>query len=216
MVPAAQFYQKQNNSKYGLFFFGTSQYSSEEAMDTLKSEGVTVDAVRLKAFPFSKEVENFIHSHDKIFVIEQNRDAQMRSLLMIELGIDPAKLISVLNYDGMPITAHSILTQIKANLTSKPAVKAASKAKPAAKKVAKKPAKKQPRPSGWGNGLAKKQAKSNSQGKIATKKKSAAKRPIKKKSSKPVPKKKSVKKAAKKTVKKVVKKGKPTKTKRKR
>jgi 2-oxoglutarate ferredoxin oxidoreductase subunit alpha len=116
MVPAPQLYQKKNNSKNGLLFFGTSQYAAEEAMDILKEEKIIVDAIRLKAFPFNKEVENFINSHDKIFVIEQNRDAQMRSLLMIELGADPKKLISVLNYDGMPITADNILKQVKGKL----------------------------------------------------------------------------------------------------
>lgn len=116
MVPAPQVYQQKNNSKNGILFFGTSQYSSEEAMDILKEEKIIVDAIRLKSFPFNKTVEDFINSHDKVFVIEQNRDAQMRSLLMIELNGDPKKLISVLNYDGMPITAHNILTQIKSHL----------------------------------------------------------------------------------------------------
>lgn len=115
-VPAPQLYQQKNTSKNGILFFGTSQYSSEEAMDILKEEKIIVDAIRLKSFPFNKTVEDFINSHDKVFVIEQNRDAQMRSLLMIELNADPKKLISVLNYDGMPITAHNILTQIKSHL----------------------------------------------------------------------------------------------------
>jgi 2-oxoglutarate/2-oxoacid ferredoxin oxidoreductase subunit alpha len=116
MVPPPHLYQEKNRSKNGLLFFGTSQYSSEEAMDILKEEGIAVDALRLKSFPFSKEVEDFVNSHDKIFVIEQNRDAQMRSLMMIELNADPNKLISILNYDGMPITAHNILTQVKSKL----------------------------------------------------------------------------------------------------
>ena len=72
--------------------------------------------MRVKAFPFGKAFEDFINSHEKIFVIEQNRDAQFRSLMMIELGTNPDKLISVLNYDGTPITADNILNQIKTNL----------------------------------------------------------------------------------------------------
>ena len=102
----------------GLLFFGTSQYAAEEAMDVLKEEKIVVDAIRLKSFPFNKEVEDFINSHDTVFIIEQNRDAQMKSLLMIELQADPKKLISVLNYDGMPITADNILNQVKENLQS--------------------------------------------------------------------------------------------------
>src|SRR6185369_11452598 len=105
MVPAPQLYSEKNNSENGILFFGTSQYAAEEAMDILKQEGIPVDAIRLRSFPFNKTVEDFINSHKKVFVIEQNRDAQMKSLLMIELGINPSKLISVLNYNGLPITS---------------------------------------------------------------------------------------------------------------
>lgn len=117
IVPAPHAYQDKNKNEFGLIFFGTSTYSSEEAMDILRSEGVQVDALRLKSFPFNKTVEDFISQHKKVFVIEQNRDAQLRSLLMIELNADPNKLIPVLNYDGMPITAENILGQIKKNLS---------------------------------------------------------------------------------------------------
>jgi 2-oxoglutarate ferredoxin oxidoreductase subunit alpha len=72
--------------------------------------------MRPKAFPFNKAFNDFVNSHKKVFVIEQNRDAQFKSLMMIELGINADKLISVLNYDGMPITADNILNQIKENL----------------------------------------------------------------------------------------------------
>jgi 2-oxoglutarate ferredoxin oxidoreductase subunit alpha len=78
----------------------------------MKAEGQTFDAIRIRSFPFTKEVEDFISSHKRIFVVEQNRDAQMRSLLMIELNTNPEKLISVLNYDGMPITAAHIIKNI--------------------------------------------------------------------------------------------------------
>ncbi len=112
-VPGPHLYQEENLSTYGVLFFGTSEYSSEEAIDLLKAEGVQLDAIRIKSFPFNQTVEDFIHSHDKVFVVEQNRDAQMRSLLMIELGINPEKLIPVLNYDGLPITADQIVNSIK-------------------------------------------------------------------------------------------------------
>jgi 2-oxoglutarate ferredoxin oxidoreductase subunit alpha len=115
-VPAPHLYQKENKSPYGLLFFGTSTYSAEEAIDIMAQESIALDAIRLKAFPFNKTVEDFINSHEKIFVIEQNRDAQMRSLLINELDANPQKLISVLNYDGLPITANTITTQISKNL----------------------------------------------------------------------------------------------------
>lgn len=123
MVPAPQLYQEKNQSKYGMFFFGTSQYAAEEAMDLMKEKNINVDSIRIKAFPFNQTVEDFINSHDKIFVIEQNRDAQMKSLLMIEMGANPEKLISVLNYDGMPITADNIMNQISRNLSPDPSPK---------------------------------------------------------------------------------------------
>ena len=115
-VNAPQLYQQKNQSKIGLIFFGTSQFSSEEAMDILRTQNIQTDALRLKAFPFNRTVEDFINSHEQIFVIEQNRDAQMRSLIMIELGINADKLFSVLNYDGMPITADQITRQITSHL----------------------------------------------------------------------------------------------------
>jgi 2-oxoglutarate/2-oxoacid ferredoxin oxidoreductase subunit alpha len=116
MVPAPQLYQEKNKHENGLLFFGTSQYAVEESMDILKEKNIHSDALRLRSFPFNQTVADFIKDHKKIFVIEQNRDAQMKSLLMIELGIDPAKLISVLNYDGMPITADHIVKEIEKHI----------------------------------------------------------------------------------------------------
>ena len=118
MVPKPQLYQDENTSNLGILFFGTSEYAAEEAMDLLKEAGVMVDAIRLRAFPFNQTVDAFLTEHNTVFVIEQNRDAQMRSLLMIELQANPAKLVSVLNYDGMPITADHILKQIQSHLNS--------------------------------------------------------------------------------------------------
>ena len=91
-----------------MLFFGTTAYAAEEAMDLLDEDKIEIDAMRIKAFPFNKEVEDFIASHEQVFVIEQNRDAQMRSLLIMECEINPEKLIKILNYDGMPITADAI------------------------------------------------------------------------------------------------------------
>ena len=96
-----------------VIFFGTSTYAAEEAIELLADEGITLDAMRVRAFPFGRAFRDFVDAHERIFVIEQNRDAQFRSLMMIELGVDASKLISVLNYDGMPITADNIFRQIK-------------------------------------------------------------------------------------------------------
>lgn len=111
------FYQTKNTSDYALLFFGTSTYSVEEAMDELKEQGMQIDAVRVRAFPFSKATEEFIREHKKIFVIEQNRDAQLRSMIMIELNVDASKLVSILNYDGLPVTANHICTEVMNHLS---------------------------------------------------------------------------------------------------
>ncbi|MFL6466680.1 MAG: 2-oxoacid:acceptor oxidoreductase subunit alpha [Pyrinomonadaceae bacterium] len=100
-------------SDSGVIFFGTSTDSALEALELLAKEGIYLDAMRPRAFPFAKAFRDFVEAHERVFVIEQNRDAQFRSLIMIELGTDAAKLISVLNYDGMPITANNIFRQIK-------------------------------------------------------------------------------------------------------
>jgi 2-oxoglutarate/2-oxoacid ferredoxin oxidoreductase subunit alpha len=117
-VPAPQLYQGAVAKTSGIIFYGTSQYAAEEAMDLLRLEGIELDALRIKAFPFNNDVANFIEAHERVFVIDQNRDAQMRSLLMIELDANPAKLISVLNYDGMPITADNIMKQVSSKLSA--------------------------------------------------------------------------------------------------
>lgn len=113
MVPQPEFLQEANRSKYGVIFFGTSTYAAEEAIEILAADGTTLDAMRVRAFPFGKAFCEFVDAYERIFVIEQNRDAQFRSLMMIELGTDPAKLVSVLNYDGTPISADVIYRQIK-------------------------------------------------------------------------------------------------------
>ena len=111
-VPQPELYQEGNLHKEGIIFFGTTTYSALEALDLLKEQGVEMDAMRLISFPFSKKVEEFVAAHERIYVIEQNRDAQMRSLLINELEVDPKKLVRILNFDGMPITAANICGQI--------------------------------------------------------------------------------------------------------
>ncbi|MEL6633861.1 MAG: 2-oxoacid:acceptor oxidoreductase subunit alpha [Bacteroidota bacterium] len=113
IVPRSELLQSSNQSETGIIFFGTSTYATEEALDQLRENGESVDALRIKAFPFDQTLEDFIAHHKRIFVIEQNRDAQMRTLLIAELDADPQKLIPLLNYDGMPITAARIIAGLK-------------------------------------------------------------------------------------------------------
>lgn len=112
VVYKPEFFQDQNTSKEGIIFFGTSAHSTREAIDLMKADGRNFDAMRLKAFPFGEEVKAFIDAHETVFVVEQNRDAQMRTLIMTELGINASKLKSVLNFDGAPLTAATVVEHI--------------------------------------------------------------------------------------------------------
>jgi 2-oxoglutarate ferredoxin oxidoreductase subunit alpha len=110
IVPAAQIVDK--GQSVGVLYYGTTSLPMPEALDNLAQSGIHMDTCRVRAFPFGDEVEQFIAAHDLIFVAEQNRDGQMRSLLINELQTNPAKLISVLYYAGLSISADTITEQI--------------------------------------------------------------------------------------------------------
>jgi len=118
-VPGPELYQSENRSRDGVLFFGTSTYAALEALDQLDADGLPLDAIRIRATPFSDVVRDFITEHDRVYVVEQNRDGQMRTLLINELGINPGKLVPVLNYDGMPITAETIRKQVLPGLVGR-------------------------------------------------------------------------------------------------
>jgi 2-oxoglutarate/2-oxoacid ferredoxin oxidoreductase subunit alpha len=105
LVPKPEVSIRDKSGKTGLIYFGATTPAVHEALDLLEREGVKVNAMRIKAFPFTRDVASFCAMHERVFVVEQNRDAQMRSLLMTEAEIPGAKLIPALNYDGMPMTA---------------------------------------------------------------------------------------------------------------
>ncbi len=112
LVYAPEIYNQRSESSIGIIFFGTTTYAALEAIDLLKQEGIKLDALRITAFPFHDSIEKFIQEHKTVFVIEQNRDAQMKKILSNELDIDKRKLISILNYDGTPIIANFIQESI--------------------------------------------------------------------------------------------------------
>jgi 2-oxoglutarate ferredoxin oxidoreductase subunit alpha len=103
-------------TKLGLLTIGGCHAACTEALDILAREGIAVDYMRVRGFPFADEVRAFLDAHDITFVVEQNRDAQLRSLLMLETSIDPAKLESVRYYAGFPMSAHHVITGVKARL----------------------------------------------------------------------------------------------------
>jgi len=100
----------------GLVTVGGCHAACVEAMDLLTKEGIAVDYMRIRGFPFSDEVTGFLESHDINFIVEQNRDAQLRSLLMLETGVPIEKLASVRYYGGFPMSAHHVITGVKARL----------------------------------------------------------------------------------------------------
>jgi 2-oxoglutarate/2-oxoacid ferredoxin oxidoreductase subunit alpha len=113
LVPQPVFRKSPHKTAMGVIYFGSTSPAMQEALDVLEAEGVHVDAMRLCAFPFPESVGQFIEAHEKLFVVEQNRDAQMRSMLINELDVDPARLVRVLHYDGTPITARFITHAIR-------------------------------------------------------------------------------------------------------
>jgi len=108
MVPRPRRANSEKPTRYGVIYFGSTSPPMDEAIGMLAAKGHYLDRLRLRAFPFHHTVDDFISEHDFVFVVEQNRDAQMRSLIVNECDVDPARLIPVLHYDGTPITARFI------------------------------------------------------------------------------------------------------------
>ncbi|HOE40950.1 MAG TPA: 2-oxoacid:acceptor oxidoreductase subunit alpha [Rhodoferax sp.] len=116
LVPQPIFRPADKPTRLGVIYYGSTTPAMHEALDVLERNGIAVDAMRLCAFPFPDSVSEFIAAHDKVFVAEQNRDGQMRSMLINELEINPAKLVRVLHFDGTPITARFIIRTIHDNV----------------------------------------------------------------------------------------------------
>ena len=103
-------------TRFGAIYYGSTAPSMAEAIDELQADGVHLDTLRVRAFPFSAVVDRFIADHDCVFVVEQNRDAQLRMMIVNEQGVDPARLEPILHYDGTPITARFIIGAITARM----------------------------------------------------------------------------------------------------
>ena len=117
LVPAPVLRSGAQLSRFGAIYFGSTAIAMDEALESLEKNGLHVDTLRIRAFPFSEDVAAFIDAHDQVFVVEQNRDAQMQKLIVNECAIDPARFISILHYDGTPITARFIAAAIAERMT---------------------------------------------------------------------------------------------------
>jgi 2-oxoglutarate ferredoxin oxidoreductase subunit alpha len=100
----------------GVIYMGSTDPAMDEALCALEADGIHIDALRVRAFPFQDEVFDFIRDHEQVFVVEQNRDGQLKTLLVNEGGVHPARLVSVRHYDGTPITARFIMREIRDTL----------------------------------------------------------------------------------------------------
>jgi 2-oxoglutarate ferredoxin oxidoreductase subunit alpha len=99
-------------ARFGVIYYGSTSPAMQEALDALSANNIYVNALRVRSFPFQDEIADFVRSHSKVFVVEQNRDAQLKTLLVNDAHIDPASLLSILHYDGTPITARFITKEI--------------------------------------------------------------------------------------------------------
>ena len=112
LVPDAVISTSSRKTKLGMIAYGSSDGAVIEARDRLAELGIHVNYLRIRAFPFTSEVHEFLEAHDTIYVVEQNRDAQMKALLMLEANDIADRLVSILHYNGMPIPSECVVTGV--------------------------------------------------------------------------------------------------------
>ncbi len=118
LVPAAEVHRAARRTPLGIIAYGSSNAAVREALSILAKAGVHLDYLRLKAFPFGDEVEAFLAEHQSVYVVDQNRDAQMKSLLTLETGVEKCKLHSILHYNGLPLPAQAVVAGIEGALNT--------------------------------------------------------------------------------------------------
>lgn len=116
LVPQPALRGTSGEAQHGVIYYGSTSPSMAEAIELLGKQSLVLDTLRVRAFPFPDSVGEFIRRHERVFVVEQNRDGQLRTLLINEFGIDPARLVAILHYDGTPITARFIAGEIAARM----------------------------------------------------------------------------------------------------
>ncbi len=109
-------------ARFGAIYYGSTSPAMQEALDVLSARGIHVNALRVRGFPFQDEITDFVAAHPWVFVVEQNRDAQLKTLLVNEAKVNASRLLSVLHYDGTPITARYIVAQIAQHATARTVV----------------------------------------------------------------------------------------------
>jgi 2-oxoglutarate ferredoxin oxidoreductase subunit alpha len=115
LVPEPEIRYSKSN-KIAIVSVGSCDGAVKESLEKLEEDDIRVNYCRIKAFPFGDAVREFLDNHEQVYVVEQNRDAQLRSLLILDLEIDPARLVPVLHYDGMPLNARFVTERILAEM----------------------------------------------------------------------------------------------------
>jgi 2-oxoglutarate ferredoxin oxidoreductase subunit alpha len=116
LIPRPLLANSANATKYGVIYYGSTAPAMDEAIEMIEADNHPLDRLRVRAFPFHSSVPSFLAGHDFVFVVEQNRDAQLRTLIVNECGVDPVRLVPILHYDGTPITARYIARAIGEHL----------------------------------------------------------------------------------------------------
>jgi 2-oxoglutarate ferredoxin oxidoreductase subunit alpha len=122
LVPRPLLYPAEKPARFGAIFYGSTSPAMQEALHVLAAQGIHVNALRVRGFPFPEEINDFVASHPWVFLIEQNRDAQLKTLLVNEAKVNPSRLLSILHYDGTPITARYIVEQISQHAAARTVV----------------------------------------------------------------------------------------------
>lgn len=122
LIPKPLLYPAEKPARFGAIFYGSTSPAMQEALDVLAARGIHVNALRVRAFPFQEEINDFVAAHPWVFVIEQNRDAQLKTMLVNEAKVNPTRLLSILHYDGTPITARFIVEQISQHAAARTVV----------------------------------------------------------------------------------------------
>ncbi|MDE3151942.1 MAG: 2-oxoacid:acceptor oxidoreductase subunit alpha, partial [Gemmatimonadota bacterium] len=114
-VPAPEMH-RQDAAEIGLVSIGGCHAAVLEAVDRLRDQGIPADYMRIRGFPFDAPVADFLNEHEIVFVVEQNRDAQLRAMLTMETGVPRDRMIPILDYGGLPLTAQRVVSAVTAHL----------------------------------------------------------------------------------------------------
>jgi 2-oxoglutarate/2-oxoacid ferredoxin oxidoreductase subunit alpha len=122
LVPRPLLTPAEKPARFGVIHYGSTAPAMNEALAVLASHGIHINALRVRGYPFADEIADFVASHPWVFVVEQNRDAQLKTLLVNDAKVNPSRLLSILHYDGTPITARYIVDQISKHAAARTVV----------------------------------------------------------------------------------------------